>query len=354
MNKLVCEMCGASDFVKQNGVFVCQKCGMKYSPEEAKSLTGNKTVKIDTTEETNNFITLARRSFSGGDYVKAMEYFEQAMINDPQNPIPVFYVPYCKIEITRRTDMKTLSNACTAFTNALPTYFCLHNQKYSYEIARDSAENAYDICTILVDELLEDCYTYKKELEYEERYSYKDIWNFRYIPNAFGAIDILFTLGDCFEEYYSDDPAMREKILLLWKSAIDKTSKKILGNGYTKKDFRETISSKIPPYVEKIKNYEPTYEAPKTSGGCYVATAVYGSYNCPEVWTLRRYRDNTLAQTWYGRAFIKTYYAISPTLVKWFGKTEWFKKMWRGTLDKMVKNLQENGVESSPYEDRDW
>ncbi|NLX93020.1 MAG: hypothetical protein GXZ02_03995, partial [Clostridiales bacterium] len=40
------------------------------------------------------------------------------------------------------------------------------------------------------------------------------------------------------------------------------------------------------------------------TGGCYVATAVYGSYDCPQVWTLRRYRDYTLAETWYGRAFI--------------------------------------------------
>lgn len=90
------------------------------------------------------------------------------------------------------------------------------------------------------------------------------------------------------------------------------------------------------------------------SGGCYVATAVYGSYDCPEVWTLRRFRDDTLAETWYGRAFIRTYYAISPTLVKWFGHTNWFKKMWRGRLDKMVSNLQAKGVESTPYVDRDW
>lgn len=90
------------------------------------------------------------------------------------------------------------------------------------------------------------------------------------------------------------------------------------------------------------------------SGGCYVATAVYGSYDCPQVWTLRRYRDYTLAETWYGRAFIKTYYAISPTLVKWFGKTTWFKKMWQGKLDRMVSKLQANGVESTPYEDINW
>lgn len=88
--------------------------------------------------------------------------------------------------------------------------------------------------------------------------------------------------------------------------------------------------------------------------GCYVATCVYGSYDCPEVWTLRRYRDETLGSSWYGRAFIRTYYAISPTLVKWFGRTKWFKKMWKGKLDKMVKELQDKGVESSPYQDKEW
>ncbi len=90
----------------------------------------------------------------------------------------------------------------------------------------------------------------------------------------------------------------------------------------------------------------------EVANGCYVATAVYGSYDCPQVWTLRRYRDYTLDETWYGRLFIKTYYAISPTLVKWFGHTEWFKKMWKGKLDRMVAKLQSNGVESTPYQDK--
>ena len=86
--------------------------------------------------------------------------------------------------------------------------------------------------------------------------------------------------------------------------------------------------------------------------GCYVATAVYGSYNCPQVWTLRRFRDNTLDGTWYGRAFIKTYYAISPTLVRWFGETSWFKNLWRKPLDKLVASLRNIGVEDTPYTDK--
>ena len=91
-----------------------------------------------------------------------------------------------------------------------------------------------------------------------------------------------------------------------------------------------------------------------SSGSCYVATCVYGSYDCPEVWTLRRFRDNTLASSWYGRAFIHTYYAISPTIVKWFGSTSRFKSFWRRRLDRLVTRLQDRGVASTPYNDQSW
>ena len=109
----------------------------------------------------------------------------------------------------------------------------------------------------------------------------------------------------------------------------------------------------------KINNFNESQNTSVSSstpsnGGCYVATAVYGSYDCPQVWTLRRYRDNTLAKTWYGRAFIKTYYAVSPTLVKWFGDTYWFKNLWKEKLDHMVADLHKKGVESTPYEDLNW
>jgi len=100
---------------------------------------------------------------------------------------------------------------------------------------------------------------------------------------------------------------------------------------------------------EQPKVYDDPYA--KKSGGCYVATAVYGSYDCPQVWTLRRYRDYSLATTWYGRLFIKTYYAVSPTIVKWFGKTKWFNMFWKSKLDKMVARLNGEGFEDTPYND---
>ena len=38
MKKIVCDLCGESDFVKVEGMFECQVCGAKYSVDEAKTL----------------------------------------------------------------------------------------------------------------------------------------------------------------------------------------------------------------------------------------------------------------------------------------------------------------------------
>lgn len=38
MKKIVCELCEGTEFSKENGVFVCQGCGTKYSLEEAKNM----------------------------------------------------------------------------------------------------------------------------------------------------------------------------------------------------------------------------------------------------------------------------------------------------------------------------
>ena len=76
------------------------------------------------------------------------------------------------------------------------------------------------------------------------------------------------------------------------------------------------------------KNYGQTsYKQTNSNGGCYIATCVYGSYDCPEVWRLRRYRDYYLKHHWWGRLFIKIYYVISPKLVSMFSNNKRFVKL---------------------------
>lgn len=119
---------------------------------------------------------------------------------------------------------------------------------------------------------------------------------------------------------------------------------------YIKGRIDETLN-KLP--IARIHHFKQDSSPKQRKNGCYVATCVYGSYDCPEVWVLRRYRDNTLASSCFGRAFIKVYYAISPTLVKCFGKHNWFVNTCKLVLDKLVSKLQINGFENTPYNDKE-
>ncbi len=100
--------------------------------------------------------------------------------------------------------------------------------------------------------------------------------------------------------------------------------------------------------IQPNTNYRPM----SRKNGCYIATCVYGSYDCPEVWVLRRYRDFKLSSNCFGKLFIKFYYSISPTIVRIFGSTLLFHKFWRRILNKKVSNLVKAGYSSLPYNDK--
>lgn len=85
--------------------------------------------------------------------------------------------------------------------------------------------------------------------------------------------------------------------------------------------------------------------------GCYIATAVYGGYTCPQVRVLRRYRDCVLAATGYGRFLIRMYYALSPVLLQWFGRFPWFCRLCRYGLDRWTARLARRGIDDGWYDD---
>jgi len=144
-----------------------------------------------------------------------------------------------------------------------------------------------------------------------------------------GDISAKFSLGF---SYFSGQGVStdKKKTYQLWKEVADSESAE-------SNEAKRLLAEKFPDGPPK--------------GGCYVATCVYGSYDCPEVWTLRRYRDNTLSNSWFGRQFIRLYYASSPKIVRLFGKTKWFNNLLKPVLDKIVIKLQNNGVYSNPYSD---
>lgn len=98
--------------------------------------------------------------------------------------------------------------------------------------------------------------------------------------------------------------------------------------------------------------YDKALEIEKQpNSGCYIATCVYGSYDCPSVWVLRRFRDEVLKHSLLGRAFICLYYKISPTIVRFAKNNTLLKNVMRNWLDAFVSKLKRKGFQDTPYKD---
>ena len=80
----------------------------------------------------------------------------------------------------------------------------------------------------------------------------------------------------------------------------------------------------------------------KSSEGCYIATAVYGGYEQPQVLVLRKFRDGVLKKNLLGRMFIKIYYALSPKVAEKLKNHKQINMKVKCVLDKFVEWLENN------------
>jgi hypothetical protein len=70
--------------------------------------------------------------------------------------------------------------------------------------------------------------------------------------------------------------------------------------------------------------------------GCFVATAAYGTPLNERVETLRRFRDQRLATSEFGRSLVSLYYRVSPPAAEWIAKREWARLLARAALAPVV------------------
>lgn len=344
-----CEMCSSNDVVKQDGFYVCQNCGTKYTVEEAKKLIEG-TVKIDNSDYVEKYLQNARRAKQKEDWGETEKYYNLVEQNDPTNIEAIFYSSYGKAKSSlidgdlykRKSAFKVLQNCISILDDNFMPDKETENRTIIEQIGND-IDNFY---------ITNYVYNQKKNgygiVTWTDKMETVTLFNNLEIEFCTTLENIAQKIPDRKKVYY-------------YESAI-KHKEYMLKNGSLSNP--KFAQDSIMDYHRKINKIDPNHIVPEEppapgqkaggSGGCYIATSVYGSYNCPQVWTLRRYRDNSLAASWHGRAFVKVYYALSPTLVNLFGDKIWFKRFWKDTLDKKVEKLKDKGFSDKPYEDKKW
>lgn len=78
--------------------------------------------------------------------------------------------------------------------------------------------------------------------------------------------------------------------------------------------------------------FNPSQFNPSQSSVCFVATAIFGSYDAPEVIKLRFFRDHYLSRGIAGHSFIALYYKIGPSLASFVKKRPVLKQLLKRFL----------------------
>ncbi len=414
MQALKCELCGSNDIVKHDGLFVCQHCGTKYSPDEAKKIVVEGTIKINNIDSAQNYLVLARNALKANNYRDAEAYSNKVLEIEPkagdawfikgvavghQNSVSEIRIKesvLCfdngikcimeanKLEInddklkelkdavhSQMTNImlplldstlswfvsnptKAIANAALKIARESSSLYKVMSERYGFSpenwdsiIAKkviSSVNEAYD--TTMLSDYNAHGKKYPKEADF-------DLFLSR-IDYAKQLLDAIFSLCDDKELKILN---LKTKLKIVdfeygIQSYVKKDEEWVVEYTLTK-ERKQEIVNEYQDLVKQIKKLDPSYEPPK-AGGCYIATAIYGSYDCPQVWILRRFRDRYLLKTSFGTLFVKMYYLISPTLVKKYGKSTWFNRFFSIPINYLVRMLRANGISGEPYRDSEY
>ena len=343
MQIIKCEMCGSNDLIKHDGVFVCQHCGCKYTLDEARKLitdgpievTGTITIKKDNLAHIKK---LGDEAYERGDWQEAYKYYTEVVEDDPadyERKFKRMIASASGITINTRSAINGPINHLDEYIESVE-----NDTDLSYSIKEGKIVSACSLVTsrvVSLHNLAVDVYIDDNEKVIES--SYKE-----FLDISSEILKLQTSLLSYEIAVFANYKKMKDDILLTMDNIISELlacTKKY--NDSIDRGLTHYISNEGAQYCYDVAEFilnerrkiEPDYILPSrlvspTKGGtgaqkagCYIATCVYGSYDCPEVWTLRRYRDYCLGSSWYGRLFIKCYYAISPQIVKIVGD---FKK----------------------------
>jgi hypothetical protein len=312
----------------------CENCGTQYRQEAMKQMlteiTGHVevsgTVKIDSRNRLDNLYQAARRARDDNNSELAKKHYEMILVEDPNSWEAAFYAVYFQ---SMQCTIANIASAATAITNSIASTLSLIKCNISDSTGQGKALNEIVASVGLIGDML-----HNAAISHYNEFPNIDSARPDYRQRAIAISSMFFILGDTVLSGFKNSGMIKTWAVKAYKQGISV----ICWYSWMKSECREIIES----HVSKIHDIGDTsYQAPKSSEGlCFIATAVYGSYEAPEVRTLRHFRDEVLLKSNAGRKFVSFYYRHSPYYAEKLKSHKHINRIARFILDGIVALLE--------------
>ena len=254
MKQLTCEMCGSTDLVKQDGVFVCQSCGTKYSIEEAKKMmvegtvdVSGSTVKIDTSDELENLYQIARRAKNEKNAENAAKYYDMILVKDPTSWEAAFYTVYFR---AMQCKIAEIQSAAISIQNCLKNVLMLIHDHVSPDQQEPCVGEVASYCMQIAYQLI----SAAKQNYDNTPANIKNDYTQEYVNNVCAARDMLYLCGTQIESVFSNNDSIMYSAAVLWEHGISYHEELLpyLSNPVGNQQV-------MIQYAMKIKEYDPDF-----------------------------------------------------------------------------------------------
>ena len=266
-----------------------------------------------------NLMTLAATAQEGGNVDEAYKYYTQVLEYEGSNSAAWFG----KAEAAGWSSslaQPRIAEMVTCFESAIQ----YSSTEERANVAKNAADSIHQVCSVLYVVSLEG---ENKQLAIEidamrsgVKVSTSDVYAERFVQR-----EVLLEGLRRAHTYSPQDQSIIQDIIghcthdIVFWAFVGRRSDAgayVKSLSQSKKAFLQQIRDE---YIARMRALNPQYEAEpvKTSSGpCFVATAAAGDPFHPSVIILRRYRDERLRRTAFGRLFIRCYELIGPHLAQ--------------------------------------
>lgn len=303
MKKMVCELCGSNDFSKDNdGLFVCDYCRTKYTPEQAKGMLVEGTVRLDRSADLEKFIRLGASSLEHSNAAEAYDYANKALEIDTESS-EAWFIKAKAAGWSSNLAQPRYPEMIGAFEKAIN----FAPEEKRAELRAEAADQLNNVAVAVHRLSLE---------QVEELPGVDSVWE-DHIERTDQATDMFF------QSYEWGQGAQPLKNVVEVSSGLfnGPTFDSLQGGPTTRTlsdkgqaYFREKINRAAAILKELDENYEAPQPTAPTSSACFVVTATMGNEHSRPVEILREFREVFLRPNKEGQKFIAWYNQNGPLL----------------------------------------